>query len=192
MTEMLNPSFYHEFRDDLADSARESEFLRLLEATYHDLYTTGLTIVGNRHDADDVMQEICVILWQKFDEFEEGTSFKKWASTVAFNVAKAFARKQRRRKGFGLSDYALMKVAQVKTSGSELFELQCEVLRECLGKLPERDRGFIAACYRNSTSLTEYAREARMSVETIYSKLKRLRRRLGECAARQLGKEDSQ
>lgn len=172
------------------NESRESDFLRQLELAYHDLYGTGLTIMGNRDDADDVMQEVCIILWQKFDEFEEGTNFKKWAYTVTFNVAKAFARKRRRRRGFRLNDDALMKVAQVKSSGSELFELQRELLRECLDKLPENDRTFLSGCYRNSASLINYAREVRMPVETIYTKLKRLRRRLAECVTRGMGREE--
>jgi len=172
--------------DDADDTSRESEFLRQLALAYYEIYSTGLAIVGNRHDADDVIQEVCVILWQKYDEFETGTNFRKWACTVAFNVAKSFARKRRRHQGFGLSDHALMKVAQVKSGGNELFELQCELLRECLTKLSEPDRAFLSNCYRNSTSLTAFAREAGKSVETIYTRLKRLRKRLGECVNRSL------
>ncbi|WP_437228924.1 sigma-70 family RNA polymerase sigma factor [Planctomicrobium sp. SH661] len=172
------------------DSSRESDFLRQLALAYHEIYATGLTIVGNRDDADDVIQEVCVVLWQRYDEFDPDTNFRKWAYTVTFNVAKAYARKRRRNRGFGLSDYALMKVAQMKTGGSELFELQCEVLRECMEKLPDQDREFLSSCYRNSVSLTAYARELGRSVETIYTKLKRLRRRLSECVARSLGKGD--
>jgi len=177
------------FRQEFASSSRESEFLRELALTYHDIYSTGLTIVGNQDDAEDVIQEVCVVLWQKFDEFDEGTNFRKWAHAVTFNVAKAYARKKRRRRGFGFNDYVLMKVSQMKSGGEELFELQCEVLRECMDHLPEADREFLSACYRNSSSLTNYARELGRSVETIYTKLKRLRRRLTECVTRKLGKE---
>lgn len=188
---MLNPLKYPDFDTDDVTSSRESDFLRQLALSYHELYATGLTIVGNRDDADDVIQEVCVVLWQKYGEFEEGTNFRKWAYTVTYNVAKAIARKRRRRRGFGLSDYALMKVAQVKTGGNELFELQCEVLRECMSKLPEQDREFLSDCYRNSSSLVKYARDIGRSVETIYTKLKRLRKRLTDCVTRSLGKEDS-
>jgi len=184
-----------DFDTDDMTASRESDFLRQLALSYHELYATGLTIVGNRDDADDVIQEVCVVLWQKYDEFEEGTNFRKWAYVVTGHVAKAIARKRRRQRGFGLSDYAMAKVAQVKTGGNEFFELQCEVLRECMGKLPEEDREFLSDCYRHSSSLTKYAREIGRSVETIYTKLKRLRKRLRkrltECVARGLGKGES-
>jgi len=43
--------------DDADDTSRESEFLRQLALAYYEIYSTGLAIVGNRHDADDVIQE---------------------------------------------------------------------------------------------------------------------------------------
>jgi len=185
---MFNPLEHKDFCDEVGGPSRESEFLRQLALAYHEIYSTGLTIVGNRDDADDVIQEVCVVLWQKYEEFDEGSNFRKWAYTVTFNVARAYARKRRRRQGFGLSDYALMKVAQMKTGGNEFFELQCDVLQECLGKLPQADREFLSGCYRHSTTLTSYARQRGKSVETIYTKLKRLRKRLSDCVARSLGK----
>lgn len=170
------------------ESARESDFLRQFESAYHDLYAIGLAIVGNRADADDVIQETCVVLWEKFDEFVPGTSFKKWASAVIRNVARRFAQKRRRHRGVGLSDLSLQRIAHGQTAGSELFELQGEILRECLGKLRESDHDFLFDCYRHSSTLTAYAREQGRSVETIYTRLKRLRKRLSDCMARGFGR----
>ena len=147
-------------------------------------------IVGNRADADDVIQETCVVLWEKFDDFVPGTSFKKWASAVIRNVARRFAHKRRRQNGFGLSDLSLQRITQGKSGGSELFELQVEILRECLDKLRDSEREFLFDCYRHSTTLTTYAREQERSVETIYTRLKRLRKRLADCMARGLGREE--
>lgn len=176
--------------EDVVDAAREARFLEMLELAYHDLYSVGLAVVGNRHDADDVIQEVCVVIWRKFDEFEEGTNFKKWATSVTFNVAKTVARNRRRRQGFGLSDHALSRVAQMTSSGSELYELQCEILEECLERLPPPERNFLSICYRDSFSPLKYAREQGISVETIHTRLKRLRRRLSDCMTRRLGRTD--
>ncbi|SFI86899.1 sigma-70 family RNA polymerase sigma factor [Planctomicrobium piriforme] len=185
---MSNFFIPHELESSLSDSSREAEFLRQLAATYRDLYASALSIVGNRDDADDAIQEVCVVLWQKYDEFEPGTNFRKWACAVAFNVAKAYARKQRRRRGYGLSDQSLAKIAQLRTAGSELFELRREVLRDCVGKLAERDREFLGEHYHGSSSLAEQARVQGSSVEALYARLKRIRRLLTECIHRSLGK----
>lgn len=173
------------FYDDV-DSSREAMFLRQLAAAYHDIYASSLAIVGRGEDADDVVQEVCVVLWKQYDEFEEGTNFKKWACTVAFNVAKAFARKRRRQQGYGLSDHALMRVAQIQSGGSELLELQRDVLQSCMQKLSDEERNFLFDCYRNAPTLAKHARNLGMSIGTVYSKVKRLRRRLLDCVQRTL------
>jgi RNA polymerase sigma-70 factor (ECF subfamily) len=166
------------------DEGREAIFLRQLAAAYNDIYASALAIVGNGTDADDIIQEVCVVLWKRYDDFEQGTNFTKWACSVAFNVAKAFVRQRRRQRGYGLSDHALARVAQIQNAGSELLEMQREVLQRCIEKLPDEDREFLFDCYRHSSTLAKFARGIGMSLNTVYSKVKRLRRRLLECVRR--------
>ncbi|WP_437228940.1 sigma-70 family RNA polymerase sigma factor [Planctomicrobium sp. SH661] len=187
---MSNLFLGNDLFSDEEESSRETVFLRQLAAAYNDIYASGLAIVGNGDDADDVIQEVCVVLWKRYDEFEQGTNFRKWACTVAFNVAKAFARKQRRRRGYGMSDQALQRVAQIQSGGSELLELQRDLLQECMDKLSTADRKFLFESYLNSDTLAKYARGLGMSIGTVYSKVKRLRRRLAECVHRSLKKGD--
>lgn len=174
---------------DLRDSSREAEFLQGLAGAYRDIYAAGLSVVGNRSDADDVIQEVCVVLWQKFDEFESGTSFRKWACAVTFNVAKAQARRQRRRRTAGLSDQALSRIAHVRAGASELLELRRDALRDCLGRLSASDRQFLLHCYRSRQPLVKLARELNSPVASLYTRLKRLRWKLGQCIQRRLGSD---
>lgn len=182
-----NHTSHKRFKTDVEDPSRETEFLRDLSSAYRDAYASALAIVGNRADADDVMQEVCIVLWQKYEEFERGTDFRKWACSIAFHVARAFARKQRRRT-YGLSDLALAKIEQVRTGGAELFELRRELLRECVGKLPARDQQFLGDCYGSAQSYAAFARSQGKSIETIYTRLKRIRHKLINCISRTLGK----
>jgi len=179
--------FSKRLTEELDDSSRGADFLRDLSSVYRDAYSRALAIVGNRADADDVMQEVCIVLWQKYDEFEQDRDFRKWACGICFYVAKAFMRK-RRRQSFGLSDRSLAKIEQIRAGGAELFELRRELLHECLDKLGERDQQFLEDCYGSSLSQVEFARSQGMSVETVYTRLKRLRRKLIECINRNLGK----
>ena len=173
------------------ETSRESEFLRGLSGAYRGLHICTLSIVGNRADADDVIQEVCVILWQRFDEFEPGTNFQKWACAVGFKVAKAYARKQRRRRGYGLSDEILGRLAQIQSRGSELFELRREILQECLGKMRSQDREFLMGCYGARDKFVNLAHKKQMPVTTVYTRLGRLRKQLVSCVNRALGKEPS-
>lgn len=183
---MLNLFSINDLPQGDMDDLRETVFLRQLAAAYYDIYSSALSIVGNGNDADDVIQEVCVVLWKDYDNFKQGTNFKKWACAIAFNVAKAFVRKRRRQRGYGMSDDALTRVAQVQSGGSELLELQREILQDCVNKLTAEERHFLFDCYSHSSTLAKYARDIGMSIGTVYSKVKRLRRRLLECVQRTL------
>lgn len=163
------------------NSTQEAEFLRFLAMSYRDLYAAAMSIVGNRNDADDVIQEVCVVLWAKYDEFNPNTNFRKWACTVTFNVARSYARKRNRHRGVGLDEEVLAKIVRMRTASSELLELRREILRGCLDRLTPRDRRFLADCYRTPSSLVEYAQSKGLTVATVYSKLKRVRRALVDC-----------
>ncbi|WP_437231005.1 sigma-70 family RNA polymerase sigma factor [Planctomicrobium sp. SH661] len=182
-----NDSSSSSVEDAEDDPARQAEFLRYLAGAYSEAYASALVIVGNRTDADDVIQEVCVLLWKQFDEFEPGTNFRKWACSIAFLVAKNFVRKQRRRTS-GLSDYAMLRIEHVRSAAAELMELRRELLYECVAKLSERDRKFLDDCYCSSVPIAAIARAQRDNVETVYTRLKRLRKRLTDCIERTLGK----
>lgn len=168
------------------DEGLEVRFLADLATVYRPAYACALSVVGNRDDADDIMQEACIVLWQKYPEYEQGTDFRRWACSVTFHVAKAYARKHRK-YSFGFSDLALEKIQQVRTGGAELFDLRREVLRDCMLKLPERERTFLAECYGSPLSQVGFARSKGLSVETIYTRLKRIRKKLIDCIGRTLG-----
>jgi RNA polymerase sigma-70 factor (ECF subfamily) len=166
--------------------ARDAEFLRNLAATYRDLYACAVSIVGDRNDAEDVIQEVCVVLWEKYEEFEPGTNFRKWAMTVTFNCARSFARKRRRQRGTGFGEEAISRIVLMRTAASELLELRRELIRDCIDKMSSSDRHFLSDCYRSSTSLVELAARKGKTVSSVYSKLKRLKRSLVECVQRHL------
>ena len=42
------------------------------------------TLVPDRHDAEDLLQETSVVICEKFDEFTAGTDFVAWACQIAW------------------------------------------------------------------------------------------------------------
>ena len=41
------------------------------------------SLVRGRHSSEDVLKDVSVVLWKKFDSFEIGTDFGAWAMCVA-------------------------------------------------------------------------------------------------------------
>ena len=58
---------------DAADTVEKTdprEFIRLLMENERRIYAYILTLLGNGADAEDVLQETSIILWDKFAEFQ--------------------------------------------------------------------------------------------------------------------------
>ena len=60
------------------------------------LYAYVLTLLPNRADADDVLQETSLVMWDKFDPADPPADFLAWARRVAYHKVLDFYKKSRR------------------------------------------------------------------------------------------------
>ncbi|MEZ6120315.1 MAG: RNA polymerase sigma factor [Pirellulaceae bacterium] len=72
------------------------EFARQYQAIAKRLWLIAIGVVGNRADADDVVQEAALIAFRKRDSFRQGTSFSAWVSQIVRFCA---ANNQRKKAG---------------------------------------------------------------------------------------------
>ncbi len=62
--------------------------INLFNLPYKDkLYRFALNIVGNVHDAEDIMQELLIKIWNRRDQFEALENKEAWCMTVTRNMA---------------------------------------------------------------------------------------------------------
>ena len=59
--------------------------VRLFSQHQRWLYGYLMALTGNPNDADDVFQEVCVVMWQQHEKFELGTNFVSWLSVIAYH-----------------------------------------------------------------------------------------------------------
>ncbi len=71
-------------------------FAERFQASARVLWTVAAGVLGERSQAEDVLQEACVIALGKLEQFDPETSFTAWMSQVVRNVALNHARKRRR------------------------------------------------------------------------------------------------
>ncbi|MEM7812263.1 MAG: sigma-70 family RNA polymerase sigma factor [Planctomycetota bacterium] len=172
--------------DAFQGGRRQELFLTLLADVEHDLRGYVLALVGNRDDARDVFQEVCVTLWRKFDEFEFGTDFRRWANAIAFHSARSYWRDRGRRREQALSEHALAKLNTVHAAAAELLEIRRRLLQECIGSLGSSDRRLVHAMYFEAESAGDAAERLNVSLQTLYKRLSRLRHRLATCVRRKM------
>src|SRR5262245_34313992 len=81
--------------------AKGKLFLRLFLQNRRRLYAYILTLLPNRADADDVLQEASLVMWDKFDERQPPEDFAAWGCRVAyFKVLDFYKKSQRSRVRF--------------------------------------------------------------------------------------------
>jgi len=59
----------------------------------NDLYRTATRVMGNRTEAEDIVQEAYLQAWKSFHRFESGTNCKAWLFKILFHVIQHHRRK---------------------------------------------------------------------------------------------------
>jgi len=132
------------------------------------------------HDVDEVMQETSIILWKKFDQFEQGTSFSAWASMVArFEVLKYRRGKSRDRHVF--SNETLELLAEECLEIEEQLAEQRQTLKTCFAKLEQKQQTLLIQSYSRDLSIKELAENEGKTPGSLYKVLDRLRIKLMKC-----------
>ncbi len=60
-------------------------FVSQFTVAHRRIYAFILTLLPNRSEADEVMQETSLVLWRQFDQFDPQRDFVRWACGVALN-----------------------------------------------------------------------------------------------------------
>lgn len=138
------------------------------------------SLVFSRADADDVLQETALVLWEKFDQFEPGTRFDRWAFRIAhFQVM--YHRQKKARDRLRFSDSLVEQLGDDMLADTARLEATQEALAQCLGKLPDADRELIRQRYRGDTTNRDVAREIGRSESAISRALNRIYMKLMLC-----------
>jgi RNA polymerase sigma-70 factor (ECF subfamily) len=164
------------------------DFVALFLAHQPRIYAFIISLVPNRSDADDLLQETGLTLYQKFPTFEPGTDFVAWACRIAQYKILDFG-KRRGRDRVRFSTEILELIADEHLQRSEQIKLRLTALDGCLAKLPARDRELLGQCYQSKTTTKEVAEAIGRPVDTIYKGLRRIRSLLYDCIQRALAQE---
>ncbi|MFC7336850.1 sigma-70 family RNA polymerase sigma factor [Haloferula chungangensis] len=169
------------------DSGRGELFSQLLITNRHRIYGFIYSLLHNHTSSEDLMQEVSMVLWRKFDQFEEGTDFAAWAMSVARFCALNWRRKQMRLP-LSLEDEDLMKLADESVSLGCEMEDRRDDLQHCLAKLPSRCQEVLWARYQKESPVKSIAKEQRMSVRSVYLLLEKAHGLLLDCIHRRMGR----
>jgi RNA polymerase sigma-70 factor (ECF subfamily) len=141
-------------------------------------------------DANDVMQEVAIVLWEKFTEYESSEDFKRWAFGVArFKVLSWQRDRVRDRHVFGLETTELLAVEAERHAG--FLDAQRVALENCLRKLSHEQRSLVSSAYAPGARIDALADSMGSTAMALYKKLHRIRLLLVACTRRELSNPTS-
>ncbi len=162
---------------------KEKLYIRLLSAHYVRIKSFIFTLLPNESDADDVMQETSITLWDKFDGFEPGTDFVAWAVTIAKFKVLEF-RRANMHKMLILDDRVLELLEQENQTLFDKSDEKTQALLHCVQKLSSHDQAFLKLRYSQNLTLQKLAKRLGSSVTSTYRHSARVHGLLLECMRR--------
>ena len=174
------------------DEDGRAAFARVFAQHDRWLYAYLMTLLGKPAHAEEVFQEVCVVLWREYRKFDLSTNFMKWASVIALNQVRKFRRNLRRNEAW-LSEGLLEVLAEEAIENADLLEARRHALHDCVGRLTPSDREVVRECYADSrTTIKAAAERLNRPANTMYKAMARIRRALHDCITRRLRTEGFQ
>ncbi|AQQ08840.1 RNA polymerase sigma factor SigM [Sedimentisphaera cyanobacteriorum] len=165
-----------------------SDFIKHYSRVQLRLYTYLLASVHNRNDADELMQEVSLILWESFDKYDPSYDFAGWALGIAKNKVKEHMRSRKRAPVFGENFYeSLVQLAQYSDDNQAE---RIELLQKCIKKLNTSDRKLLLMRFKKEFSVKKISEITGRSGNGIYKSLARIVALLRSCIKRELLRQE--
>lgn len=162
----------------MTDCESRDEFVQLLTTAQSWLFSYLVMLLGDVHDASNVLQETNMKLWTKADDFRPGSNFRAWAREVAYYCALSFSRDRRRERL--VVDFGLVENIVSKTDTQEIDPRRI-ALRHCLSELDGRKLELLQQRYRDETPIARIAETEQKTVAAVKMTLRRVRVSLLKC-----------
>jgi RNA polymerase sigma-70 factor (ECF subfamily) len=164
------------------------QFVELLSKHQLRLRSYIFALVRNATDVDDVLQDACMALWRKRDEYDLTRDFFRWSCGIALVEVLRYRRKVATSKL--LFDEALMTtLAAEYIDQIEDVDRRRSALADCMQKLSHQDRRILDARYRSGAPAAEIAAQLSKPLSTLYSSLARIREALFNCVQGTIARE---
>lgn len=166
------------------------EFSQLLTQSQRRIYAFILTLIPNRAEAEDILQETNLVLCRKAGEYDPDKHFLAWAFKIARYQTLAHL-KSRSRSPLVFQEDLMDKLSEDAESMEGFGSLQ-RALAHCLEKLTKRNRELIRIRYETGLSLEESAKKLGKPKGTVSMALYRIRTALWRCVERTLNEMGTQ
>ena len=173
---------------DLERAAAQQRFLSLFLRSEREIFRYVAALIPNVADAEDIVQQAAVALWEKFDSYDPSQPFTPWACRFALNKARQWMERHQRWKSLldgGLAEELALRREQLRPE----IEARLGRLEGCLGRLPDDQRSLVEGYYYQRLNISDLAGQSGRTITATYKALQRIRQSLQTCIERAHGPE---
>ncbi|MGA2542647.1 MAG: sigma-70 family RNA polymerase sigma factor [Verrucomicrobiota bacterium] len=169
-------------------SAAQQQFLSLFLRSEREIFRYVAALVPNMTDAEDIVQQTAMALWQKFDDYDPAQPFTPWACRFALNKTRQWI--ERRQRWQALLNRGLAEeLAQRREELQPELEQRLRRLETCLRKLPQSRRSLVEGYYYERAGIEKLAERSGRTAAATYKMLQRIRHNLQLCVESQANPE---
>lgn len=161
-------------------SASQQQFLSLFLRSEREIFRYVAALVPNVGDAEDIVQQTAVALWEKFDAYDSNQPFTPWACRFALNKAKQWIERRQRWQAL-LENGLAEELAQRREELLPDIETRLRHLEGCVRKLPNEQRHIVEGYYYRRDAIDKLAESSGRTVAATYKTLQRIRATLQLC-----------
>jgi RNA polymerase sigma-70 factor (ECF subfamily) len=172
------------------EDQKQNEFMKLFLQSQSVVKGYLLACTGNLTKAEEIFQDVSMVLWEKFDTYDQTKAFNAWALGVArLEVLKSHQQFARSKEI--LSEDAVQRLAHTAAQTSEHINAVNKYLDICLEKIRNTMKNVIHMKYRENLPIKKIAKRVGRKTGAVEMILVRARRFLRKCIEQHMneGKE---
>ncbi len=173
----MTPDEKRHFEDP---AAAQQRFLSLFLRSEREIFRYVAALIPNVEDAEDIVQQTALVLWEKFDAYDPSQPFTPWACRFALNKARHWLERRQRWRAL-LENGLAEELAQRREELRPEWDSRLRHLEGCVGKLPEEQSSLIEGYYYRRDDVEKLAANFGRSVAATYKMLQRVRLILQAC-----------
>ncbi|WP_437221748.1 sigma-70 family RNA polymerase sigma factor [Planctomicrobium sp. SH661] len=164
---------------------KEQQFLDLFLANQHRIYRFIVSAAPRWIDAEEIFQQTCLTLWERWDQYDAEGEFVSWACSIAIGHLRNHIRKKQNHQVL-FQNQVLEQLATVHSEQQVFLESVHDTLRACLNKLPADAQRILVHYYDGQTGPKVVAEREGKSLNVVYKLVRKIRGRLYDCMTRNM------
>ena len=145
-------------------------YAKLFEIYGDKLYYFALGYIKSPIEAEGVVQDVFVKVWEKRESLKLECSFKSYIFTIAFNLVKKVFNKRKRLRKY-IDSKEIIHGFDFSTENQIEYNFMMEWLNNLVGEMPERRRETFIQSRFNGLPVKEIAKEMNVSPKTVENQI---------------------